>query len=293
MKRMHHKYGVLAILALGLIVALSLGAAPALAADGCDCHTVEPLTAPTPHAPYVAGVTACTTCHVGWTVPHPTALTPNLTAGLRRHEFFVEVTGGLSIPWVPLAGVTIYPQVKGPAATEWTTLEPLFGADRIATDGTGHWFRMVGGLTAWPPEDVTYRAVSQGVAGPPVVMPALSGPFKRPIPPLTLKLKGLTHRVLARGHAVTATGRGLPTELAGQKVIVRVWQRRFWYRSQSGVVHWGWHRKIGKTVKIKLAGDYSAKFTVRTRGVYRVRAIIEATAAYRIVRTDYRLFRVR
>jgi hypothetical protein len=268
------------------VAALGIGTAPALAADGCTCHTLEPPTAPTPHAPFVASVTDCTTCHVGWTVPHPEAVEPALTARLAVYEFFYAATGGLSIPWVPLAGVTVYPQMKAPAATDWTTLEPLFGDDRIATDGVGTWFRMVGAGTVGPPVGTIFRAISQGVAGPPVVMPAISGPFKRPVPTITLRLRGLSNGALASGHAVTARGAALPRELIGQKVQLRVQRGRY------GATHITWHRIGSFTRIIGSAGDFSWRYTPKERGQYRVRAFINATSAYRAATTGWRQFRV-
>jgi hypothetical protein len=81
--------------------------------------------------------------------------------------------------------------------------------------------------------------------------------------------------------------------MAGGQNVVGLLKRRFFYRRQAGIVHWVCDRRASKAVKIMLAGEYRARFTVRHRGVHRVRAIIEGTSAYRTVRTNYRLFRVR
>jgi hypothetical protein len=210
-----------------------------------------------------------------------------LTARLAVFEFFAAVTGGLSIPWVPLAGVTIYPQMKVPGATDWTTLEPLFGDDRIATDGAGMWFRMVGAGTVGPPVGTIFRAISEGVAGPVVVMPAISGPFKRPIPTITLRLRGLSDGALASGHAVTARGTAMPAELVGQKVQLRVQRGRY------GATHITWRRIGSFTRIIGSAGDFSWRYTPKARGQYRVRIFMDATSAYRGVTTAWRHFRVR
>jgi cytochrome c5 len=64
------------VLCLIAAAALGIGAAPALAADGCTCHTAVPPTdgAPAAHATLVVGVD-CTTCHADWAVPHPDVAT--------------------------------------------------------------------------------------------------------------------------------------------------------------------------------------------------------------------------
>ena len=52
---MRHKI-VLTVLLCLATATLAIWAAPALAADGCTCHTAEPPTATAAHAPFVAGV---------------------------------------------------------------------------------------------------------------------------------------------------------------------------------------------------------------------------------------------
>ena len=273
---------------LGLaVVALAIAAAPALAADGCDCHTAVPPTndAPAAHAPYVPSITDCTVCHKGMAVPHPTLVEPALTVKIYPGEFYNFLGGGLSIPWVPLADVTIYPQVKAADATEWTAIKPPFWeGERIATDETGRWGWGV--FRVFAPDSL--RAISEGVAGPPVVMPGLSAPFTRPVPTLTLKLGGLTDGAIKQGRAVTARGTALPVELAGQNVLVRLQRGRWW----AGNHRWLWRTVRTVTRTIGAAGDFSARITPKDAGRYRVRAIIEETSAYRVVKTDWRRLRV-
>ena len=266
---------------LCLAAALSIGAAPALAASGCTCHTDASPTATPAHAPFVASITDCTTCHVGWVVPHPDFIEPALTARLKKGEFgfLTRLTGGLSIPWVPLAGVTVYPQGMADGATDWSTGVPL------ATDGAGFW------ESGWSIlSRVTFRAISEGVAGPPVVMPALSGPFQRPIPTLTLKLRGLTHGAVALGKRLTAMGKVMPVELAGQKATIRL--QRF-YLAWPGRTHKAWRTVLKAERTIGAAGGFSWRFTPKVRGQYRIRPFIEGTAAYRGVTTEWRNFRVK
>jgi len=278
------------VLCLAATAALAIGAAPALAASGCTCHTAVPPTggAPAAHAPLVVGVTDCTTCHKGMTVPHPDLIKPSLTVGLVRDEFSFSATGGLSIPWVPLAGVTVYPQSKAADATDWTTLNPLKPGSRIATDGAGYWRRLVGMINTPLPEGTTFRAISEGLAGPPVMMPALSGPFTPSIPTLTLTLRGLKDGVVGV-NPVTAKGKAIPVELAGQKVQVRV--QRWMYGSARTIKIW--RRVGGATRTIGAAGDYSYRFTPKVRGQYRIRTFMDATAAYRDVTTGWWRFRVK
>ena len=274
---------------LGLaVVALGIAAAPALAADGCACHTAVPPTndAPAAHAPYVPSITDCTVCHKGMAVPHPTLVEPDLTVKIYGGEFFNVLGGGLSIPWVPLAGVTVYPQVKAADATDWTTIGPVFGPGPIATDETGMWG--MGVVKNFPLPGSSLRAISEGVAGPPVVMPGLSAPFTRPLPTLTLKLGGLTDGAIEQGQAATARGTALPVELAGQNVLVRLQRARWW----AGNHRWLWRTVRTATRTIGATGDFSARFTPKAAGRYRIRAVIEKTAAYRGVQTDWRRFRV-
>lgn len=167
--------------------------------------------APAAHAPLVVSVTACTTCHKGMTAPHAELVRPTLTATLARGEFLHAVTGGLSIPWVPLVGVTGYVQHKAADAADWTDLVP------IATNAGGFYSRL-----AAPGFD--YRSISEGVAGPSVIMPAFSvAPVKRPFPILTLRRSGFSdhHRGYGSPPAREDELAALPGEAAALTSVRR------------------------------------------------------------------------
>ncbi len=121
---MKRKFILALVLALAFVVALGIGAAPALAQTGCDCHTAVPPTngAPAAHAPFVASVTDCTVCHKGMTVPHPELVEPTLTVSGRVAGIGFAIRGGLSRPWLPLAGIVVYVQAKAPAAADYIEL---------------------------------------------------------------------------------------------------------------------------------------------------------------------------
>ena len=121
-------------------------------------------------------------------------------------------------------------------------------------------------------------------------MPALSGPFTPPVPDdVTLRIQGLTRGAIAHGHAVTAKGKALPTELAGQKVHLRL------QRWQYGTAHTIkiWVRVRSATLAVGSAGAFSWRFTPKARGQYRVRTFMDATSAYGGVTTAWRHFRVK
>ena len=215
---------VLAALLCLATTTLGIGAAPALAANGCTCHTAVPPTggAPAAHAPLVVGVTDCTTCHVGWTVPHPEAVKPTLYIDVWL-GLGIIASGGLSRPYMPLTDVVVYVQKKGPAETDYSR------AEDVKTDARGLYEVQLGLVGSW-----VGRAISQGLAGPPVVMPALSEPpVALPTPTLTFRLSGLTRRAVRLGHAVSLAGKVTPTDMAGQKVrlIMQKWdsaKSRWW-----------------------------------------------------------------
>jgi len=277
---------VLAIV-LCLFAALTIGAAPALAASGCTCHTAVPPIggAPAAHAPLVISVTDCTTCHKGMTVPHPELVKPTLSIG-KPHVagLGTDVFGGLSRPWLPLAGVVVYVQSKEPSGTVYTD------AGKPKTDARGYYVSSLGG-----PFPSVYnrvpRAISQGLAGPPVVMPAISVPtVARPTPTLTLRLSGLTRGAVKLGDAVRAAGKVTPIDMAGQKVRLTLQKRNAhsrWSSRWSGKYHPAVMRTISAT------GAYSWKYTPKHLGLYRVKAKIPHTSAYNGQMTDWRRFRVK
>ena len=118
-----------------LPAALAIGAAPALAADGCDCHTAVPPIggAPAAHAPFVAGVADCTTCHKGMTVPHPKLVEPKLEFMAEAIGNPVTMSGHLAVGQRGLNGVVVYLQQQLSGASEFTdvaqvaTVRPVGG----------------------------------------------------------------------------------------------------------------------------------------------------------------------
>jgi hypothetical protein len=265
---------VLALLLCLAVATLGVGAAPALAADGCDCHTAVPPTATAAHAPLVAGVSDCTVCHVGWTVPHPTAVAPTLTAtvvmvgGIFKSN---TVRGGLAIPWVPLTGVAVYVQMMRPDATEYTDL------GSCTTNWRGMCFMKSAG-------EGTVRCISQGVSGAPVILPALSvTPGALPTPRITARLRGPTAGILKLGRRITLTGRVRPLALAGQTVIIQYTGRRAGKSTE--------HAQVKRT--IRAAGTYRWTFRPRYRGEYIVKAFVPTTSAYTMDRARAFRFRVK
>ena len=216
---MKHKI-VLTVLLCLATATLAIGAAPALAADGCTCHTAASPTATAAHEPLVLSVTDCTVCHKGMTVPHPELLEPTLYVGKPYAAGLgANVRGGLSRPWLPLAGVVVYIQTREPAGTVYAD------AGKLKTDVRGLYVSGIG-VAAPPVLNLVPRAISQGLAGPPVVMPAISVPtVPRPTPTLTLRLSGLTRGAVRRGHAVIVAGKVTPTDMAGQKVRLTLQKR--------------------------------------------------------------------
>jgi hypothetical protein len=272
---MRRKIVLTIVLCLAASAALGVGAAPAFAASGCTCHTTDPPTggAPAAHAPFVVGVTDCTTCHVGWTVPHPEAVKPTLYIGVYV-GLGIFVRGGLSRPYMPLADVVVYVQKKEPAETDYTR------AEDVKTDAVGLYEVRLGLVGSW-----VARAISQGLAGPPVVMPALSEPpVALPTPTLTFRLSGLTRRAVRLGHAVSLAGKVTPTDMAGQKVRLTVQK---WDSAKSR-----WSTTILKPT-ISATGAYSRMYTPKHLGLYRCWAWIPNTSAYNWAGTDWRRFRVK
>jgi hypothetical protein len=263
-----------------LATALAIGAAPALAASGCTCHTAVPPTggAPAAHAPLVAGVTDCTTCHKGMTAPHPEVVKPTLTL-----EVFFDpmvphwvVRSGLHIPWVPLRFVTVYIQGQAPDATAFTDLAHF----RTLSDGGFRGWLDTGAISA----DTTVRAISQGRAGPPVVMPALDGPaVDLPTPTLKWRLRGPVDGTLRLGRSVTVKAWVTPKDLVGPRPMFEVHKR------VAG--DWKWLRTVRRP--LSATGTYSWTWTPKRRGMYKMFAGVGSTSAYEGVGSSYRLIRVR
>jgi len=275
---------VLAIV-LCLAAALTIGAAPALAASGCTCHTAAPPTggAPAAHAPLVVGAD-CATCHSGWVEPHPdTGIYYALLWGGSSDAGY-KLSGRVGVPTIGgllgHPGVLVYLQQRLWGATAFTDLTQV-------TSGSEGGFSFI---VASPVPFAAYRAIAQGHVGP--LFRGGTGlfmPKKTALPPtpeLTLKLHGrfdygiITHPAyLTLGDSVRVNGTVRPRDLGG-KVTIRV-QRRVNHD------HHKWVTRITVKRAISATGTYSWKFTPGTRGRYRVGAAIPATAAHARVGTGF------
>jgi hypothetical protein len=276
---------VLAVLLCLATAALGIGAAPALAADGCICHTADPPTATAAHAPLVVGVD-CVTCHTDWTVPHPDVAT-GLRLGFsgRSAETGYQLKGrlGLSAPLgaailLGHPGVPVYLQQRLWGATAFTDLT------QVTTGGKGGFSFIV----ASPPLFATYRAIAQGHVGP--LLPLVGGdtglfmPKKTtllPTPDLTIMIRGfdvapITPARVKLGRTLTVHGTVAPADLGG-KATIRIKQR----------VAGRWVTRIIVKRTISATGTYGWKWTPKSRGAYRVDARIPATAAHRGVVTRW------
>ena len=265
--------------ALCLAAALSIGAAPALAADGCDCHTSATPSATPAHAPFVAGVSDCTVCHVDWVVPHPDVGPPVLrlsgessATGYELSPVVGRAFYGGSVIAHP--GVVVYLQQRLWGATAFTDL------GQVTTASGGVTF-----IVASPEPFAAYRAVSQGYTHTsPIWGTALYRPTVRqllPTPKLSLKFVYLKHGAVKLRKAVRARVTLTPADTGG-KVAFKVQKR----------VRGAWERRVryyGKKV-ISATGICSWKFTPKTRGLWRVQATANgpdtsrATSPWRQVR---------
>jgi len=278
---MRRKIVLAIVLCLGATAALGIGAAPALAASGCACHTAAPPTdgAPAAHAPLVVGVTHCTTCHVGWTVPHPDGAGESFV-DLRGRAFDAgyKLNGrvGFASPMVFIghAGVVVYLQQRLWGATEFTDLT------QVTTNALGNF----GFTVASPPDFAAYRAIAQGhvVTTSGVFMPKKTRLL--PTPELTLQTRGftpgrpITPTTVKLGRTLTVKGTVAPVDLGG-RVTIRVQKR----------VAGKWVTRITMQRAISATGTCSWKFTPQSRGEYRGDARIPATAVHRGVVTRWPL----
>ena len=264
---------------LCLATALAIGAAPALAASGCTCHTDEPPTATAAHEPFVASVTDCTTCHKAMS-PHPD---PTSLARASLNLGFAAVSHKLSGTFM-LRGVTVYLQQRLWGANDFTDIAQVTTASGLWSGGKYSY--TVPSPTPW----VAYRAVAEGgrFMTPRTYIPALA--VWLPTPTLSLRLSGLTRGAVRRGHAVIVAGKVTPTDMAGQKVRLTLQKRNAHFRWSS---RWSgkYHPAVMRT--ISATGAYSWKYTPKLLGQYRVKAKIPNTSAYNSVVTDWRRFRVK
>ena len=266
---------------LAVVAMLAMGAAPALAADGCDCHTAVPPTATAAHAPLVVGVD-CATCHVSWTVPHP-VVGGGLFADLRGRSsgagYRLNGRVGFASPMVFIGHpeVLVHLQQRLWDASEFTDLT------QVTTGAKGGFTFTV----ASAPPFATYQAIAQGhVYTPSGGGTSLFMPKKTtllPTPDLTLLIRGLLpgHGISPTaklGRTLTVHGAVAPADLGG-KVTIRVRKAR----AADGK----WVTRITVRRAISATGTYSWKWTPRHRGFYRVDARIPATAAHRAAVTSF------
>jgi hypothetical protein len=266
---MNRKRSAIIVLLLACLIALGVGATPAAAA--CDCHTTTPPAggAPAAHAPFVAGVDDCTTCHAGWTTPHPAPIEASLTA----RAFWVPaltgsppgggIVGRHAALGDPVDGV-VYGQKRLWGTSDWVDVGQ--GGNVGATT------RYTAGRLVWPRDRwASVRAVAAGAAGTPVIVPAVA--VARPTPELGLALRGVD-----RG-AVTVQGRARPVDLAGEVVHLSVF--RF-----TGA---GWTREGSRSLTLRGKCTYEWRFAV-SRGSHRVRASIKATEDHHAATTSWEHF---
>jgi len=207
---------------LCLATALAIGAAPALAASGCTCHTDASPTATPAHAPFVAGITDCNVCHAGWTAPHPTFVEPRLEF---KPYMYISPDGKLTYylngrltkpnrPRTGINGVLIYLQERAAGASKFTdvgqttTQHALLGSDGnygLRVDSTA--------------KGTVYRAVAQGAVRSTILVPNRSAAVMMK-PALELwKMRGLNNVGHIRlGRSVVAIGRAAPSWFVGEKV---------------------------------------------------------------------------
>jgi hypothetical protein len=249
-----------------------------------DCHgnAAVPAANPTPlHGALVAGVTDCTTCHKGMTPTHPltaTVKTPTLafTATQPTGNPDVTLKGTLKNGTTALAGVLVYLQ-STPDGTTFTDVTS------VTTTATGAFSYTVVAATA----GLQYRAIAQGVAGPPVVLPVKKlVPVTIPVvkETITLKLNGRTTIfTILLGRSVTAKGVIAPKLTLSQVVKLTVQKRR-----ANGT--WA----LVKTLStVKVTSAYSKIYKPGSRGTFRMRAVLAKTATHTAATSVWRTFKVK
>ena len=262
---MRGKIVLAVVLCLVAAAALGIGAAPALAASGCTSHTAVPPTngAPAAHAPFVVGVD-CTTCHVGWTVPHPEVVEPRLEFMAEAIGDPVTMSGRLSVKRHGLNGVVVYLQQRASAASKFTDVAQAITSTPILRDAG----RFYGGAGASDARGTSYRAVSQGVAGAAVVMPALTEARLRPSVGIS-EMRGLgSNEHLRLGRSVVAFGPVAPSWLAGEKVGFALEKK----------TSRGQRVQVRALCVITAESTISWKVTPGTRGKYIITVKLAATA---------------
>ena len=194
---------------------------------------------------------------------------------------FVDGPNGSYMLKVGLPDVTVYLQQRLWGDTEFTDLTQV--TTDAGTFGEGAYSYTVPS----PVPFAAYRAIAQGTVVAPDPGPgSIWRPAARDLlrtPRLTLKLSGLTNESISLGRRLTVRGTVWPTDLAGQTVLVK-WQEK---AGRSWVDVRDHFATIGAT------GAYRWTFTVRERGLFRIRAEIEPTPGTAIVVTTWRRFTVK
>jgi hypothetical protein len=250
-----------------------------------DCHGNSNVSAApaAPHGTLVTGVTACSTCHVGFTPTHPTAAkvvapTLNLTATQPVGNPDVTIKGTLKNGTTALAGVTVYLQ-STPDSISFVDLP----GTPVTTAADGSFTFTV--VAATP--GTSYRAISQGVAsGQTVIKPALkTATVTVPVAKatITLKLSGLTAGKIKLRKTVTAKGVVRPSSV-GEKVTVLIQKK-----NAKGV----YVKLTTKTGLVKTGSAYSIPYKTAKKGAYRMQASIAANAVHSKATSPWRTFTVK
>ena len=292
---MRRKLVLSLVVCLVLLALLGVGASAA-AATCNDCHAVPPDGPPAPHGVLVAAVTDCTTCHRGMS-PHPASLRiPGLSLRGKSSVAGLVLTGKLYNPnavnfidgpngsymlKVGLTDVPVYLQQRLWAATEFTDLAQVTTETGMFSEGAYSY------TVPSPVPFAAYRAIAQGTV---VTSEPGWSSFWRPAarellpkPKLTLRLSGLTGGSISLGRRLRVGGAVSPTDLAGRDVLVK-WQQK---------VGRSWADVRDRTETIGATGAYGWSLTVRKRGLFRIRATIEASPDTANVVTTWRPFAVK
>ena len=252
--------------------------APATCTD-CHGNAAVPAAPAAPHGTLVAGITDCATCHKGMTPTHPVSaavVTPTLTFVAKQPVGGADVSlaGTFKRGTVALVGVVVHLQstANGTDFTDVTSVTTVAGG--------AFTFTVVGATPG-----LSYRAVAEGVAGPPVVLPAektaaVTAPTAEAI---TLKLNGLNTVTIALGKRVTARGAIAPKLILTQAVKLTVQKRR-----ANGT--WA---AVTTLTTTKTASAYSKPYTPRSRGTFRMQAVLAKTVLHAKATSVWRTFKVR
>ncbi len=267
---------ILATVLCVAVAALGIGAAPALAADGCTCHTAEPPTATAAHAPLVAGVTDCTVCHLGRAAPHTGTFTTPFVA-LRGSEATAgyRLTGKVYDMWLgggaPHPDVLVFLQQRAPGADTFTDV------GQATTNSIGNF----GFTVTKPVRYAYYRAIAAGWIGPTwTSVPTIRG--LKAVPGVTLRMRGLTAGALRLGHRLGMTATARPGDMAGETVKFNVQQR----------VRAKWITRFTVKRTVSAAGACGCTYTPRARGLYRAHAVSIKSADYARASSGWHEFRV-